>query len=108
MADERTQSPSNPDTVIDQFMQPMKQVSEAFNLAKERAKEQNEAVGGRLIDFAQSNLNDTMEALRAAAGAKDVSEVLTIQANFLRDQMTRSMDQFRELTEIAKPKGWGQ
>jgi hypothetical protein len=106
MSDEQAGTSTKPGSVLDQMMQPMKQVSEALNLAKERAKEQNEAVGGRLIDYAQSNLNDTLEALRAAAAAKDVQEVLTIQGKFLRDQMTRSMEQFRELGELIKPKGW--
>lgn len=105
MSDDQPGSSAQANSVVDQMMQPMKQVTEALNRAREQAKEHNEAVSGRLIDYAQSNLNDTLEALRAAASAKDVTEVLTIQGNFLRDQMTRSMEQFRELGELFKSKG---
>jgi hypothetical protein len=91
------------ENVLDMMMQPMKQASAALKEAKERATEQNEAISVRLIDFAESNLTDTLEALRAAARAKDVTEVLTIQGEFLRNQMSRSLDQFREMTELVKP-----
>ena len=103
MANPTEADANNERSFVDQVMQPMKQAGEALKEARERATEQNEKVSVRLIDFAQSNMNDTLEALRAAAQAKDVSEALAVQSKFLSQQMTRSMDQFRELTELLKP-----
>ena len=38
--------------------------------------------------------------MRAAAGAKDISDVMRIQSEFLRDQGNRSMAQAREIGEL--------
>jgi hypothetical protein len=38
--------------------------------------------------------------MRAAASAKDLSEVMKIQGDFLRDQGSRSMSQAREIGEL--------
>ena len=38
--------------------------------------------------------------MRAAAGAKDLSEVMKIQAEYLRDQGNRSLGQAREIGEL--------
>ena len=103
MAEDPKDARKPAENVMDMMMQPMKQASAALQEARERATEQNEAISVRLIDFAESNLTDSLEALRAAARAKDVTELFTIQGEFLRNQMSRSLDQFREMTELVKP-----
>ena len=95
---------SNNEQVVDSAEQSMKQASNAFKEATERATHYNEAVTVRLIDFAESNLADACEALRTAARARNVSELMSINANFLRHQVSRSLDQFRELTELVRPR----
>ncbi len=95
---------SNNDPVVDSAEQAMKQASDAFKEATERATHYNEAVTVRLIDFAESNLADSCEALRSAARARNISELVSINANFLRHQISRSLDQFRELSELVRPR----
>ena len=87
--------------VVDSAEQSMKQASNAFKEATQRAAHYNEAVTVRLIDFAESNLADACEALRSAARARDIGELMSINANFLRHQISRSLDQFRELAELV-------
>ena len=102
MAEETKQAGDN---VLDRVMEPLKQASEALKDIRQRAGEHNQEVNLRLLEFAERNMTETLEALRAAARAKDLTEVLTIQGNFLRDQMTRSADQVREFTELMNKVG---
>ncbi len=97
------QYPNN-DPIVGSAEDSMKQASNAFKEATERATHYNEAVTVRLIDFAQSNLTVACEALRSAARAQNISELMSINANFLSQQMSRSLDQFRELSELLRPR----
>src|SRR3712207_5286787 len=103
MADE---TKTKPDAgAVDRVMEPIREAGEALRQARQRASEHNETISLRLIDFAERNMTDTLEALRAAARAKDLGEVLNIQGNFLREQLTRSVDQFREIAEMMSAAG---
>ncbi|MGJ3626035.1 phasin family protein [Sphingomonas sp. MMS24-JH45] len=53
-----------------------------------------------MIDQAESNTHEAFAAMRAAAQAKDLSEVMKIQGDYLREQSKRSMDQAREIGEL--------
>ncbi len=75
------------------------------------ADEQNGAAAGgaeargndvsmRLIDQAEATARDTFAALRAAAQAQDLSEVMRIQGDFLREQTNRSLQHAREMGEL--------
>lgn len=57
-------------------------------------------VGLKLLDQAEANTREAFAAMRAAAGAKDLSEVMKIQGEFLREQGSRSMGQAREIGEV--------
>ena len=92
-------------SAVDRVMEPLREAGEALKQARQRASEHNETISLRLIDFAERNMADTLEALRAAARAKDVGEVLNIQGNFLREQLTRGVDQFREIAEMVSTAG---
>ncbi len=99
-----TEQNANNEHVADSAEQSMKQASNAFKEATDRATHYNEAVTARLIDFAESNLTDACEAIRSAARARNIGELMSINANFLRHQMSRSLDQFRELAELVRPR----
>ena len=58
------------------------------------------AIGAKVIDQAEQNAREAFGAMRAAAEAKDLSEVMRIQADFLREQGNRSMTQAREIGEL--------
>ena len=58
-----------------------------------------------MIDQAERNVHEAFAAMRNAAKAKDLSEVMKIQADFLREQSARSMEQARELGELIAQVG---
>ena len=62
--------------------------------------ENSGVVSMKMIDQAEENVKGAFSAMRAAAQAKDVSEVMNIQAEFLREQGERSMSHAREIGEM--------
>ncbi len=58
------------------------------------------ALGTRLLDQAEANTREAFAAIRAATQAKDVSEVIKIQGDYVRDQGARAMTQAREISEM--------
>lgn len=65
-----------------------------------RIVENGAAIGARVIDQAQENAHQAFEAMRAAAQAKDLADVMRIQGDYLREQGDRSMAQAREIGEL--------
>lgn len=65
-----------------------------------KAAENGSAIGVKLLDQAEANMKEAFAAMRAAAEAKDLSQVMKIQGDFLRDQGARSMSQAREVGEL--------
>lgn len=65
-----------------------------------RIVENGSAIGARVIDQAQENARQAFEAMRAAAQATDLSDVMRIQGDYLREQADRSMAQAREIGEL--------
>ena len=63
------------------------------------------AISSKLIDQAETNTSQAFAAMRAAAGAKDLSEVMKIQGEYLREQGQRSMGQAREVGELIMQLG---
>lgn len=57
-------------------------------------------VGLKMLEQAEANTSEAFRAMRAAAGAKDLTEIMRIQADFLREQSTRSVGQAREIGEL--------
>lgn len=62
--------------------------------------ENSGAVGLKMIDQAEENAKSAFSAMRNAAQATDVGEVMKIQGDFLRQQGERSMNQAREIGEL--------
>lgn len=57
-------------------------------------------IGTTLIDQAEVNTREAFAALRAAAASKDLPEVLQVQADYLREQSSRSMAQARQISDL--------
>ncbi len=55
------------------------------------------AVGGKAIGFAEENIKAAFDHAQRLVRAKDVQEVLSIQSEFLRTQMTTIQEQAKEL-----------
>ena len=60
----------------------------------------NTEIGLKMLDQAERNVHVAFAAMRQAASAKDVAEVMRVQAEFLREQSSRSMEQAREIGEM--------
>lgn len=84
----------------ERVVDPAKRAGEAMKASGEKVVEQNKTIGLKMIDQAETNAREAFSAMRAAAGAKDLSEVMKIQGDFLRDQGNRSMTQAREIGEL--------
>lgn len=88
------------ETFQDKVVEPARRAGEAFKASGQKVAEGGSAIGHRLIDQAETNAHQAFAAMRAAASAKDLSEVMKIQGDYLREQGTRSMAQAREVGEL--------
>ena len=85
---------------FEKMADPVKKAGEALRDAGSKMSESSSTVGLKMLDQAEANTREAFQAMRAAAGAKDLSEVMKIQGDFIREQGTRSMGQAREIGEL--------
>lgn len=85
---------------FDKIAEPAKKAGEAIRDAGGKMAESSSTVGLKMLDQAETNTREAFNAMRAAATAKDLSEVMKIQGDFIRDQSSRSMGQAREIGEL--------
>lgn len=64
------------------------------------AASQGSSFGLKMIEHAEQNAREAFNAMRAAAKSQDVSEVLKVQGEFLREQGARSLSQAREVADM--------
>lgn len=92
------------DAMKEQFQEkivdPAKKAGEAIRDAGSKLQETSSTMGIRMLDQAEVNTREAFTAMRAAASAKDLTEVMKIQGDFIRDQGSRSMNQAREIGEL--------
>ena len=88
------------DTFQERVAEPARRAGEAMKATGEKMQQSGSTIGMKMIDQAETNAHAAFSAMRDAAKAKDVSEVMKIQGNFLRDQGNRSMTQAREIGEL--------
>ena len=84
----------------DHVVEPARRAGEALKASGQKIAENGSVIGTKLIEQAEANTREAFAAMRAAAGAKDVSEVMRIQGEYLRGQGQRSMAQAREVGEL--------
>ncbi|WP_375429172.1 phasin family protein [uncultured Sphingomonas sp.] len=84
----------------EQVVDPAKRAGEAMRAGGQKVAENTSQIGVKMIDQAQNNTQEAFDAMRRAAQAKDLSEVMRIQGDYLREQSTRSMGQAREIGEL--------
>ena len=81
-------------------VEPAKRAGEAMKASGQKVAEGGSTISARLIDQAESNAKQAFAAMREAAKANDISEVMRIQGDYLRDQGQRSLTQAREIGEL--------
>lgn len=57
-------------------------------------------LNGKVIDHAEANAKEAFSAMRKAAGAGSVQDVVKIQSQFVREQGARSAAQVREIGDM--------
>lgn len=91
------------DTVHDataQFGDKLRNAGSTMKQTTEHMAETGTALGMKMLDQAESNAREAFAAMRAAAQAKDISDVVKIQGDYLRDQTNRAVSQAREIAEL--------
>lgn len=78
----------------------MKAAGDAVREGATKVAENSAAVSMKVIDHAEENTRQAFAALRAAAKAGGVTELMQVQAEYVREQGTRSMSQVREIGEM--------
>lgn len=73
---------------------------EAMRASGQKIADHSSSLGVAMIDQAQANAEQAFAAMRAAAQAKDLGDVMRIQGDYLREQGQRSMNQAREIGEL--------
>ena len=84
----------------DRVVEPAKRAGEAMRQSGQKIAENSSTIGVKIIDQAETNAQEAFNAMRAAAHAKDLSEVMKIQGEYLREQGSRSMNQAREIGDL--------
>ncbi len=88
------------ETVQERVVEPAKKASETIKATVTGAAGASVDFGTRMIDQAEENAREAFNAMRAAAKAKDLSEVMKVQAEYLKEQGSRSVKQAREIGEL--------
>ncbi|MCT8001717.1 phasin family protein [Sphingomonas sanguinis] len=84
----------------ERFTDSLKGAGEAMKASGQKMAEGGSVVTLKMLDQAETNAREAFSAMRAAASAKDLSDVMRIQTDFLREQGNRSMSQAREIGEL--------
>ena len=84
----------------DRVVEPAKRAGEALRHGGQQIAANNQQIGVKMIDQAEQNTREAFAAMRKAAQASDLSEVMRVQGDYLREQSARSMAQAREIGEL--------
>ncbi len=57
-------------------------------------------IGLTVLSQAEANTREAFRAMRAAAAASDINEVVKIQSDYIREQGNRSIAQAREIDDL--------
>jgi phasin len=87
---------------FDGFMSAAHQAVNAFEGQAETARKGAKHVAEKAIDFAERNVTTSFDFAQQLVRAKDVQEVLKLQAEFVRSQMAVLTEQAKELGESAR------
>lgn len=77
-----------------------KRVGKSLQASSQTWVEGNAEIGLKIIDQTEQNVQQAFAAMRAAAKAKDIAEVMKIQAEFLRQQGERSAAQAKQIGDM--------
>ncbi|MEH3105259.1 MAG: phasin family protein [Sphingomonas phyllosphaerae] len=76
------------------------QATDRLRASGQHMMESGQTISTKILDQVEANTQEAFAAMRAAAQAKDLSQVMQIQSDFLRSQGQRSMEQAREIGQL--------
>ena len=88
------------DAFSEKVVDPARRAGEAMKESGGKIAEGGATIGKAMIDQAEQNAREAFAAMREAASAKDLTQVMKIQGDYLREQSQRSMSQAREIGEL--------
>ena len=88
------------DAFSEKVVDPARRAGEAMKESGGKIAEGGATIGKAMIDQAEQNAREAFAAMREAASAKDLTQVMKIQGDYLREQSQRSMSQAREIGEM--------
>jgi hypothetical protein len=100
MAETKKTADKMKDTINEKIVDPAKKAGEAIKESGSKLAEGGSTVGMKLLDQAEENTRQAFAAMRAAAQAKDLTEVMKVQGEYIREQGSRSMTQAREIGDL--------
>lgn len=101
------QDDSDPATAEGMAGDGLHEATRRMQAAGTAAAEDGAQLGLKMLSQAEANMQEAFRAMRAAAQASDIAEVMRIQSDYLRDQGSRSMAQAREIAEMIAQLGRG-
>ena len=84
----------------DKIVEPLKAAGEQIKAAGQQVAETTSTLNAKIIDHAEANVREAFAALRAAATSKSLTDVMTAQTTYVREQGERGMAQVKEIGEI--------
>lgn len=75
--------------------------------------EDAKSLNGKVLDHAEENVREAFKALRTAATAGSLTDVMKVQGDYVKEQSQRSMAQAKEIGELIASfgrnamSGWG-
>ncbi|WP_244647406.1 phasin family protein [Sphingomonas sp. CFBP 13728] len=88
------------DAFSEKVVDPARRAGEAIKESGGKIAEGGATIGKAMIDQAEQNAREAFAAMREAASASDLTQVMKIQGDYLREQSQRSMSQAREIGEL--------
>ena len=88
------------DSFAEHVVDPARRAGEAMRASGQQVAQGGQALGLKMIEQAEQNTHEAFAAMREAAQARDIGEVMRIQGDYLRGQGQRAMDQAREIGDM--------
>lgn len=87
-------------TINDAIVEPLQAAGEAMKEAGAKAAANTSLITSTVIEQAEANTREAFAAMRAVASATNITEILKIQGDFVRDQGNRGMANARQIGEL--------
>lgn len=100
MAEKKSTTKKVKEAIADKIVEPVKAAGEKVRASGAKMAEGGATMSMKMIDHAEENAREAFAAMRSAAKAKDVADVMKVQGEYLRTQGSRSMKHARDISDM--------